>query len=71
MGEGKRGRGGGLPFLPHPYRDSLEVLHLAALAFVCLHASTRFPRENGLCVLIHSSGRWVSHSQNQSYVCRE
>lgn len=64
------GEGGGLLFLPRPYRDSLEVLHLAALVFVCLSASIRFPRENGLCVLIRSSGRWVWHSQNQRGVVR-
>lgn len=68
-GEGVKrgGRGGFIHSFSHPVCDSLEVSHLAALAFVCLLASTRFPRES---VLLKSSCTrlTVGHhsSQNQS-----
>lgn len=63
----ERGKGGFIHSFSHPVCDSLEVSHLAALAFVCLLASTRFPRES---VLLKSSCTrlTVGHhsSQNQS-----
>lgn len=51
----------------HPLHDSLKVSHLAALAFVCLRASIKFPRESALS-LSSCTHLTVGHhsSQNQS-----
>lgn len=74
--EGRRGGGKGVSGVgvwvfihsfSHPLCDSLEVSHLAAPAFVCLRASTRFPRESALS-LSSCTHLTVGHhsSQNQS-----